>query len=385
MNLMVDELRLDLSEFIHPDKKNGFPVDSGIKIIHNGKPELLIGYRYIEDQTYYFMFSQIEKNGERFIKLFPNKDNTRSSFSTVSYNNFLGHFKDWLYKVIEHKECTKTINNLNQKNKKSTNQKVDNYDRMVSFTNNPENSQILVLPLLYKYMKDVVHLKELLQSKELYLSNPRTFKDETDCRITFDSYDNMIDFCNSKLTVDAKQKIIESGLLNKNNSTEEQAILLYDHLMMELTNIVQILCLTECKDNLKFWEEYANNNNGYCVEFDFNKSEYNTKKRILPVDYSNEGTIRYDKNNFNIESTFLRKSLDYEVEKEFRLVYLNPYGKFLKSDIIINTDTIKSITFGYNYTGSIDEIKAIAKENGFNDIKYYQKKISFKGITIEEV
>lgn len=94
-------------------------------------------------------------------------------------------------------------------------------------------------------------------------------------------------------------------------------------------------CFTEHRDNLPMWAHYANNNSGYCLEFDFRKNnihgdwEHNWINQLYPVVYN---TIRPNSagqsgENFNgiYHQTRLTKSKEWEYESEWRYIPPFPY------------------------------------------------------------
>lgn len=125
-----------------------------------------------------------------------------------------------------------------------------------------------------------------------------------------------------------------------------------------------ICCFTERYDNKLMWSHYANKHEGICLIYNFEK-DTKIKDRLFPVEYKNEFP--------NIESpkedmiALLRKTTDWEYEKEWRIVSM-AQGKAK-----INKKALIGIIFGCNTTRQnkqlvIDACNSL--QNG--EFKFYQ-------------
>ena len=105
-----------------------------------------------------------------------------------------------------------------------------------------------------------------------------------------------------------------------------------------IRDALQVACFSETNRSILMWSHYANNHQGFCVEYDF--SDWECKKYLKPVQYVSER--QYVPGNFadNIypgaENAFINAALykfvEWSYEKEWRLVapnigHLNPKYK----------------------------------------------------------
>ncbi len=134
---------------------------------------------------------------------------------------------------------------------------------------------------------------------------------------------------------------------------------------------IGIYCVTKRYDNEYMWKNYANNSQGYCVEYDLDKLTDKSKN----LDFSIKFEIIYDNktsilniadigSNSLITKMFGVKKLEYLPEEEIRLIF--------------NFDSIKkhhdSAITGIYFGSDADEqlIEKIYEKFENRDIKFYQ-------------
>ena len=128
---------------------------------------------------------------------------------------------------------------------------------------------------------------------------------------------------------------------------------------MEARQKLGICSLSETENNKEMWNNYANNNSGYCIEYDVSDYEFN--KDILPVVYKDDRNCNvitqlinmfindmiYNFSDKQIKtdisqyiSLFVTKNLIWEYQKEWRLI--GNAGEKAKAP------KIKNVYLGYN-------------------------------------
>lgn len=254
---------------------------------------------------------------------------------------------------------------------------------------------------------------------QIWLSNPLGFNDPYDCSITYDSEKilniiglNMIkkfleDIDEEEMSTSTKKDILLSQNPIQNflswveefckspEAKEVQIELIKDIQNMKdfilkdfnekYRNKLKVSSFSEDNKSLLMWGHYANNHQGFCIEYDLSSMDdnENLKKYLFPVKYSNE---RFDITDFYIDNVIykeakdtnrlinsvLYKSEDWEYEKEWRFIITKSEydGK------TVSTPKPKSI-----YLGS--QIKEAHKEQFIkvckeNDIDIYQMKLDGK-------
>ena len=254
---------------------------------------------------------------------------------------------------------------------------------------------------------------------QIWLSNPLGFNDPYDCSITYDSEKilniiglNMIkkfleDIAEEEMSTSTKKDILLSQNPIQNflswveefcESSEAKGVQIElikyiqnmkDFILKDFNekyrNKLKVSSFSEDNKSLLMWGHYANNHQGFCIEYDLSSMDdnENLKKYLFPVKYSNE---RFDITDFYIDNVIykeakdtnrlinsvLYKSEDWEYEKEWRFIITKSEydGK------TVSTPKPKSI-----YLGS--QIKEAHKEQFIkvckeNDIDIYQMKLDGK-------
>jgi hypothetical protein len=249
------------------------------------------------------------------------------------------------------------------------------------FDPNPNNHP----PILYKYRnwKDQYH-KDLLIKNQLFMSPPSSLNDPFDCRI----YENHLKFVN---TPEQKEKYISESLersldyFKENNlSVEQGRKILSERLSDTLHHQVRsevigdeindkhigIACLSEKWDSILMWSHYADNHKGYCIGFDekwlrYSQSFGKIKRVKYSTFYPELNPLNKDKESFDLK--YFNKSLDWEYEKEIRLMNIYNHEKTPNPNRIevLENKYIKEIIIGLN-TSKEDKQEIISKAKSKN-------------------
>lgn len=257
------------------------------------------------------------------------------------------------------------------------------------------------------------------RKNQIWLSNPLNFNDPYDCSITYDSekilniiafgngHDILKDFSEEEMPTATKEDILSSDnpiqnlliwveeFINDAVSKEIFRNLIKDirdmkeYILKDFNdryrNKLKISSFSEDHQSLLMWGHYANNHEGFCIQYDLSSMDdnENLKKYLFPVNYNN---VRFDITDFYIDNVInkkgkdinrlihsvLYKSEDWKYEKEWRFVISESEydGK------TVSTPKPKAI-----YLGS--QIKEDHKEQFIkvckeNDIDVYQMKLDNK-------
>lgn len=243
--------------------------------------------------------------------------------------------------------------------------------------------------ILYKYFPCTENRINSLSKRELWLAQRETFNDPNEFRFMFIDKEK---FDKAEL-IDPKW-----DFYNYDQSffkVEYQDALKF----MEITKkLVSISCLTTDPQSDYFWSEYANDQNGFCVEYVINK-----KDNFYPVIYTNEKieisdilktTImefkkviedeyeleRIKGQKYNIVSedgmkyisflyfNYCCKEIKWKHENEYRIIFANSHPQISKGKLVSYNDlniTANKIFIGNNCS-DIDKkkLKLIAESRG---------------------
>lgn len=253
---------------------------------------------------------------------------------------------------------------------------------MAMFEPNPDNHPAI----LYKYRdwKDPHH-KNLLIKNELFMSPPSWLNDPFDCRI-FENYLKFVDTPEKQeeYILDSLSKNADS--FNELNLSEQKAReILTDRLKDTLHYQVRsevignkiddkhigIACLSEEWDSILMWSHYAANHKGYCIGFDEKRLRYSQLfGKMKRVEYSKKypelNPLNKTQNLSDLKYFF--KSLDWQYEKEIRLMNLFDYKTPMQNRIIIlDNQHIKEVILGLHMDKDYKkEIISIAKDKGID-------------------
>ena len=139
------------------------------------------------------------------------------------------------------------------------------------------------------------------------------------------------------------------------------------------------------KNNNLMWSHYGDAHKGICVGYDFRKlGDHNDViEHLYPVQYSNTRFSNLSADKIASHPFLcLRKSLCWEYEKEFRLLY---NGYELNEKRTVNLNCIKEIQFGLRADPQkIEIITSLVKDKGIKLYRTKQKKDSYE-LTREEI
>lgn len=255
---------------------------------------------------------------------------------------------------------------------------------------------------------------------QIWLSNPLNFNDPYDCSITYDyeKIQNIIafnkvkeiikDFSEEEMSYTIKDEILSSDnpiqnlmnwieafiegipeaedmLIKMNKEHKDTKEFILKDFNERYRNKLKISSFSEDHKSLLMWGHYANNHQGFCIEYNLSSMDdnENLKKYLFPVTYSNE---RFDITDFYIDNVInkeskdtnrlihsvLYKSEDWEYEKEWRFVITESEydGK------TVSTPKPKAIYLGSQIKEEHKEqfIKVCKK----NNIDVYQMKLDCK-------
>lgn len=222
---------------------------------------------------------------------------------------------------------------------------------------------------IFKYcnLNSTIHVDNLLKN-QIWLSNPLNFNDPYDCSITYDSekIQNIIgygkvqeflkDFSEDEMSTVTRKDILSSSkpiesllswikeyvqdsaeAVDMLNQLDDNMKDMHEFILKEFNEKyrkkLKVSSFSEDNQSLLMWGHYANNHEGFCIEYDLSVMDENEnlKKYLFPVTYSNE---RFDITDFYIDNVInknsndkyrlihsvLYKSEDWKYEKEWRFV-----------------------------------------------------------------
>jgi len=219
--------------------------------------------------------------------------------------------------------------------------------------------------IIYKYRdwEDVNHQK-LLKERELYFSSCEYFNDSNDLRIPYAmNYEIICSIC-KKNNIPKPNKKDAPGVIAKFQQQQQ--------LRRNKTGVVSL----SANYNIDLmWNKYANNHKGFCVGFNTYKliQAIPEECSLLPVSYSPDQPICncYDDNEQAV-LPLITKSLDWEYEDEYRLIFLDQAGYKFKVDNSI----ISEIYLGAKMSDKhCSEITNFISEN-LNHVKVYKENLN---------
>lgn len=217
---------------------------------------------------------------------------------------------------------------------------------------------------LYKYYSNVEYVKDVVLNNRIHLEKPNEYNDIYDSAfivdsealgsISFSRHDEIIPMLRYSLPLEYKNIVdnIDISLFdssktirdiidtfcrhNKDINMEivEKCFInvLSNNTLQQAPNI-KLSCFSERKDSLLMWAYYANNYQGYCVEFDFSSDDL-LKNNLHKVQYS-----RCFKNQIGTFDNYFIKAECWQHEQEWRIAVET------KNDFL-PTSAIKSIYIG---------------------------------------
>lgn len=220
---------------------------------------------------------------------------------------------------------------------------------------------------LFKYrdFNEDKNYKELILNNTLYFSSPKNFNDPFDCRVYPDYESGSREEIKSKfydiiknqnpLLTEKKWLVLTERAFKKNYQnikSPSEMIKTYNNI---LDKFFGICSFAECNNNLLMWAHYSNSHQGFCVEFDAhllyqigsNYLKYcNELMHFYKIKYETAypAINPYIKGANDLLDWITTKSLDWNYEREWRLIYFNHPNIAVK----FPDNIIKSVYFGVN-------------------------------------
>lgn len=260
---------------------------------------------------------------------------------------------------------------------------------------NPNNHP----PILYKYRnwKDD-YQKDLLRKNELFMASPGSLNDPFDCRI-YENYLKYIDTEEKKDNYILESLNKHSTYFKENDISLSQAKKILEERMEDLLKYqirsevigsefddkhFGITCFSEKWDSILMWTHYADNHRGYCIGFDEKMLRISQLfDKIKRVEYSQNypELDPLNKHKKIDELKYFVKSLDWEYEKEVRLLNLYLDYKTPEPNRIITLDNkfIKEVIIGLNTSKKDrEEIISIARDKNIYIWQTIKAEFEFK-------
>ena len=224
---------------------------------------------------------------------------------------------------------------------------------LLDMTQNPPDVRKIVKPhipkKLFKYGSfQSEYWKQTIYKAEIFLSPAKVFNDPFDCRANF-NYEKAI----------AVGKFRDELIKQYGKSWTEKVI-------EGMREDVFVFCFSEVWNSLLMWAHYANNYNGYCIEYDMGQVRDYLIHNLYPVLYEKD-YIDITNNLINTNQNTglicnLAKAEEWSYEKEWRIV---EYQKN-KLELEINKVGLDS---GYDTI----EIKKYFEENDIFGVIAYRR------------
>ena len=237
--------------------------------------------------------------------------------------------------------------------------------------------------VLYKYGWVNEHAESVFATPTIWFSSPSSLNDPFECRpwFTFDgSQGQIVDVLTRALRRnnpclaphDATAHAVSIFLEGRHRDPKTWENLRND-VVARLGEDIGLYCLTKTNDNILMWSHYAQNHQGYCLEFEatdftpvFGESQEVTYAKEFPVvDFFN---TPHDK---QVDLTFLTKFIGWEYEEEYRVID-HEAGSGLHT---YAPEFLRSVTFGMRMPETDrQKIRGWLKNRG-HDVKTYEASI----------
>lgn len=179
---------------------------------------------------------------------------------------------------------------------------------------------------IYKYCPDTQLHWDTIKSNQLWYSAPCNFNDVFDSVISIDDKSLMNDVL--KLVLGNRKIRPGSKMWKEIHVRMKQELRSLKDKLNELRNTTGISCFSECEDSLLMWAHYANNHQGFCMEYDLVDISKELKFTAVPVIYSDSrvcwNSLKLENIEKEAKSLFIcsltSKSLDWSYEKEWRII-----------------------------------------------------------------
>ncbi|WP_109514753.1 DUF2971 domain-containing protein [Pseudomonas ovata] len=246
---------------------------------------------------------------------------------------------------------------------------------------------------LYKYRALNKHSIKNLKERSLFCTTANAFNDPYDCAVNFTTGSILENKKTHKLlneiekdSIDQKDRIIE--FLRKSSAQQNDEHV--EKLNKTIQSMYKICSLSERVDSLLMWGHYASNHTGFAMEYDFSSlpEDHIMSLLLWPVFYGKKiydvsGIVNSDKkegiNNLFIVASAMHKALDWEYEKEWRIII--PEGPDTQSRSLLAPLTAIHIGSKANKKDEV-ELLEMASELG---IPAYKMKLSRTDYKMESI
>jgi len=169
-----------------------------------------------------------------------------------------------------------------------------------------------------------------------------------------------------------------------------------------VSNQFGILSLSEECDSIPMWSHYSSNHRGFIIEFDESSAFFNVNAKgnndargLKKIVYKNEiPTCETLVEDFNYDKLFFTKGLDWQYEKEWRMV------KLLKdADTVTNekdekiylfkfpSDIVKGVIFGYKMEKELKDtmIDFFKSDSQYKNVRLYNASINEQYFKVDKM
>ncbi|MCB0495103.1 MAG: DUF2971 domain-containing protein [Cyclobacteriaceae bacterium] len=223
---------------------------------------------------------------------------------------------------------------------------------------------------IYKFFGINQYLYDILISNQLYFASIKQFNDPYDCHLTFPAQITLKDF---KVYVNSfiKAEDIRSKYIKAFKKNPEKFFSPFKGLFKEFLDYHGICSFSKIKENLLLWSHYADSHKGVCLAFDYNLITEQFKQ-FDDVEYNDDPFLFDIKDaNNSISKTVLRKSKDWEYEKEIRFVMER------SKSAAFNMNALREINFGSRCSKrNMLNIIYLIKKLGYRKCKFLKAEIN---------
>jgi hypothetical protein len=224
--------------------------------------------------------------------------------------------------------------------------------------------------LLYKFAS-LESAKKIILGQKLKFTNPFDFNDPFDCnidRLTFDLSDTDEEFEIYHKSIKEEVQVKFGNRTNEANWAE-----VYKNVQIQKISKSKICSFSTTNDHPLLWSHYGDKHLGACLVFDNSIAERFKDEKMLkigiegPVQYKDFKKVNYCKGRMQaMIQLFTVKRLDWDYEKEYRIIALDLDKEFLDFERTF----LKGIIFGMKVKNH--EIEAFK-----NDVAKVSSKLEF--------
>ena len=253
---------------------------------------------------------------------------------------------------------------------------------------------------LYKYRgfkkgsNEKTWTKKIMSEQELFFSSIKAFNDPFDGKVKLKFDGKLNEIIAAQARVQYTNKLVkkekhegitmnDSFSLVSSRITSEviESSEFKDNLEKRVQSIHDskgVLALSAIPDNILMWSHYADNHYGICFGFDWNEEVevFGNYKKVKYQTHYDEVWSWLHTDDEIVEGIIFNKSIDWNYEKEFRIVIDNigavKFDKLNLTEIIFGCKTDSK---------DIDEVIELAKKHELN-VKFKQAKIDVNTYTL---